>query len=91
MFGRFVWRYLKVGRYESRDKILIVHKGLFSREVIPSDQILSWKVHPEMGMDAVELQLCDGEVRVLIDTYGDLLKSLEVLGVEKTEEPRRET
>lgn len=83
MISRFMWRFFKVGKYETDGLNLVVHKGLFSHEVIPGGQIEAWTVYPEMGMDAVEIKLSNGHTKTFIDTYDDLIGSLKEIAGDK--------
>ena len=63
----------------------IVHHSAKGDQNIYFDDIVLWKIHPEMLFDVIEIQLRDGSllclkdykndlVKILLATVGDLLK-----------------
>ncbi len=78
-----MWQFLKIDKYDVQDGNLIVHKGFFKHEVIRNDEIKSWRVYPEMGMDVVKIEFNNGQVKAFVDKFDDLIGGLTLLAANK--------
>jgi len=80
---RAFWKFFKVNRCELDGSTVVLHRGLFSRRRIAADDISSWAVYPEMGFDAVRVNLAEEEFLIWPDKYGDLIGALEAVAPSK--------
>jgi len=83
VIDQFAWRVLGVHRTDIEGDTVVLHNGLFTTRKICASEIASWTIHPEMGMDIIDIRLTDGSILRRIDKYNDLIAALRLLAQDK--------